>query len=127
MAQECRHGAYHNCGVPRNLVMLCSVRDRLIHYWGHTWWRRSQRHRSPGSGCTMDSLTRIIPAPALDEHAKAGLGAQLDAVAIGVVDIEGLLAVVPGLDLGGDHTFANHVLMGRVNIIHLKSCVVGRC
>ena len=74
----------------------------------------------------MESTSRMTPALALDQHAKAGLGAQLDAVAIGVVDIEGLLAVVPGLDRGGYYPFAHHVRIGRVNIIHLKRRVMGR-
>src|SRR5262249_7720097 len=43
-----------------------------------------------------------------------------------IVDIEGLLPVVPCLDGGGDDTFSCHVLMGRLNIVHLKGCVVGR-
>jgi hypothetical protein len=80
----------------------------------------------PAHRCDNDSPTRMQPAPDLDQHAKAGLGAELDAVPIGVVNIECLLAVVPGLDLGGYHTFVNHVLMGRVNIVHLKGRVVGR-
>jgi hypothetical protein len=42
----------------------------------------------------------------LDQNPKAGLGAQFDAITIGVVDIESLLAIIPGLDGGGFDTFA---------------------
>src|SRR5262245_47761138 len=67
---------------------------------------------------------RMRLASALDQHTEPGLGAQFDAVAIGVVDIEGLLTIVPGLDLGGDYPSADHVLMGRSYIVHLKGRVV---
>ena len=42
----------------------------------------------------------------LHQDPKAGLGAYLDAVAVGVVDIESLLAIIPGLDGSGFDTFA---------------------
>jgi hypothetical protein len=66
------------------------------------------------------------PAPTLDQYAEPGLGARLDAIAIGIVDIKGLLSVIPGLDLGRNHPSPNHVLMGRLEIIHLEGGVVGR-
>jgi long-chain alkane monooxygenase len=57
------------------------------------------------------------PEPALDQHTEPRLGAQFDAIASAIVDIESLLAIVPGLDLSGDHPSATHVLMGRVDIV----------
>jgi hypothetical protein len=57
------------------------------------------------------------PEPALDQHTEPRLGAQFDAIASAIVDIESLLAIVPGLDLSGDHPSAKLVLMGRVDIV----------
>jgi hypothetical protein len=60
-------------------------------------------------GCTRSRHSTSTP--------KTGLGAQFDAIAIAIVDIESLLAIVPGLDLSGDHPSAMHVLMGRADIV----------
>jgi hypothetical protein len=62
----------------------------------------------------------------LDQSPEPRLGAQLDAIAVWVVDIGGLLAVIPGLDHGGDRPTAEHVLMGGFDIVHLEGGVVGR-
>ena len=67
----------------------------------------------------------MTPAAGLHQYAESGLRAQLDAVAVGVIDIEGLLTVIPGLDLGRNHPFADEVLVGGVDVVHLKSRVVG--
>lgn len=127
----CAHATSMAHGVVAQQVDIARARSRMIFLTtrgstpSSSGMSRNSRTRALLTRVLWTDHSRIKPVPALDQHAKSGLGAQLDAVAVGVVDIEGLLTVVPGLDLGGYHPLANHILMGRVNIVHLKGCMVG--
>ena len=48
----------------------------------------------------------------LDQDAEPGDRADLDAVAVQVVQIKGALAVVPGLNVGGLDALGGEVLVG---------------
>ena len=100
-------------GVDRGRVLVISMKVRSV--------VRAPRFRIH----TYDNAQEAGYFRHLHQDAKAGLGADFDAVALGVFDEEDALAVMPGGDVGRLDVVGVHVLLRLFAVLDLEGAVVG--
>ena len=100
-------------GVNRGRVLIISVKVRSV--------VRAPRFRIH----TYENTQEAGNLRHLHQYAEAGLGADFDAVALGVFDEEDALAVMPGGDVGRLDVVGVHVLLRLFDVLDLERAVVG--